>query len=163
MHRTLERQIRRQLEGDASDVVSRALASLPATADAEPARALLQALPGLLERVGATYDQYDRDLDLRFRSLELTSDEMTALNRRLADQLASRERAIASLDALVSRWLPDVAQPDADGSDRLEHLSGLLTRLVGEREAGRQALANQKFALDQHAIVSITDRNGNIT
>jgi len=137
--------------GDASDVVSRALASLPATADAEPAPALPQALPGLLERVGATYDQHDRDLDLRFRSLELTSDEMTARSRRLADQLASRKRASASLDALVSRWLPDVAQPDADGSDRREHLSGLLTRLVGKREAGRQALANQKFALSRRA------------
>ena len=35
--------------------------------------------------------------------------------------------------------------------------------LVQEREASRRALDNQKFALDQHAIVSITDPDGNIT
>jgi PAS domain S-box-containing protein len=35
--------------------------------------------------------------------------------------------------------------------------------LVREREESRRALANQKFALDQHAIVSIADLSGNIT
>ena len=35
--------------------------------------------------------------------------------------------------------------------------------LVREREASRRALDDQKFALDQHAIVSITDVDGNIT
>jgi two-component system sensor histidine kinase/response regulator len=35
--------------------------------------------------------------------------------------------------------------------------------LVRERELGRRALDNQKFALDQHAIVSITDLLGTIT
>ncbi|MBK4737648.1 hybrid sensor histidine kinase/response regulator [Noviherbaspirillum pedocola] len=35
--------------------------------------------------------------------------------------------------------------------------------LVREREATRRALDDQKFALDQHAIVSITDAAGNIT
>ncbi|MCF8209697.1 MAG: response regulator [Rhodoferax sp.] len=35
--------------------------------------------------------------------------------------------------------------------------------LVQEREASRRALGDQMFALDQHAIVSITDRQGVIT
>ena len=35
--------------------------------------------------------------------------------------------------------------------------------LVRERELGRRALDNQKFALDQHAIVSFTDLMGTIT
>ena len=35
--------------------------------------------------------------------------------------------------------------------------------LVREREESRRALANQKFALDQHAIVSIANLSGNIT
>ncbi|CAN5725684.1 hypothetical protein BH11PSE12_BH11PSE12_17560 [soil metagenome] len=35
--------------------------------------------------------------------------------------------------------------------------------MVREREASSRALDNQKFALDQHAIVSITDANGVIT
>jgi two-component system sensor histidine kinase/response regulator len=35
--------------------------------------------------------------------------------------------------------------------------------LVREREASRRALDDQKFALDQHAIVSITDLDGAIT
>ncbi|MBK6852717.1 MAG: response regulator [Burkholderiales bacterium] len=37
------------------------------------------------------------------------------------------------------------------------------TLLLQEREASRRALDDQKFALDQHAIVSITDTNGVIT
>ena len=40
-------------------------------------------------------------------------------------------------------------------------LSRRIAGLVAESEVGRRELANQKFALDQHAIVSITDQEGN--
>jgi PAS domain S-box-containing protein len=49
------------------------------------------------------------------------------------------------------------------GIEELEALSRLIAELVGEREAQRNQLDNLKFALDQHAIVSITDLAGNIT
>ena len=48
------------------------------------------------------------------------------------------------------------------GIEELEALSRLIAELVGEREAQRNQLDNLKFALDQHAIVSITDLAGTI-
>ncbi len=45
----------------------------------------------------------------------------------------------------------------------LERLSQLMAGLVEERSAAQRALEQQKFALDQHAIVSITDHRGIIT
>ena len=48
-------------------------------------------------------------------------------------------------------------------ADDLDALTQRVVALVGERELGRRALDNQKFALDQHAIVSMTDVLGTIT
>ncbi len=46
---------------------------------------------------------------------------------------------------------------------RVVEMFNRTAQLVNEREASRRALDDQKFALDQHAIVSITDAKGTIT
>jgi PAS domain-containing protein len=49
----------------------------------------------------------------------------------------------------------------SSGADDLDVLTTRIVALVKERELGRRALDNQKFALD-HAIVSISDLRGDI-
>ena len=65
---------------------------------------MLGGLSDLLQRVDAAYLQNDRDLDLKTRSLELSSNELTSSNERLRNELASRTRAIDSLRETANRF-----------------------------------------------------------
>jgi PAS domain S-box-containing protein len=80
----------------------------------------------------------------------------------LRQELAAREQALTSLRALLETMLPENAPHIRGDHDDLGVVSKMIGDLVIEREIGRLALDNQKFALDQHAIVSITDKTGRI-
>ena len=174
MHKLLARQIKRTLgiEPAALEAVLGELAKLAATGRVSPDGAkLLGGLDDLLQRVDVVYAQNDRDLDLRTRSLELSSAELSQANDRLRNELASRVRAIRSLretaDSLM-RTIDSDSVPPSD--DNLESLSILMADLVRQREQSQRELqsaladlAIQKFALDEHAIVTTTDAQGTIT
>ena len=87
-----------------------------------------------------------------------------ALDQQLRSELQTRRRALESLRRVLSTLELD---PDSDvaplDADDLDALINRVVTLMDERELGRRALNNQKFALDQHAIVSMTDLQGNIT
>lgn len=175
MHKLLARQSRRLLGVEEARVPA-VLAELQALSTqavglSDEARQLLGGLAHFLERVDDSYQQSDRDLDLKSRSLALSSQELTRANDRLRHELISRTRAIESLRETANSLLRtlDLDLPELL-DDNLESLSRLMSRLVREREASRRDvqaaladLANQKFALDQHAIVSITDEAGRFT
>ncbi|MDD0815275.1 response regulator [Curvibacter sp. HBC28] len=163
MHRGLKRQLKRTLGVEDEASWQQVLGELGAAAAALPPELgrVLQGLGELVQQVDGAYAQYERDLELRMRSLMLSSDEMSQVNDRLRLELNSRERAIDSLHATVTHLLPEAAT-DAPLDRNLEDLSGLLSDLVAQREAGRRALNDQQFALDQHAIVSVTDLSGTI-
>jgi PAS domain S-box-containing protein len=170
MHRSLQRQIKRTLGlSDESGLpalldAARNAAALPGL---DPAvAALLENFGSLLERVDATYEQSDRDLELRTRSLELSSTELNEANTRLRADIQAQARAVSALRATVNELLglkSGAEGTSSGGIEELEALSRLIAELVGEREAQRNQLDNLKFALDQHAIVSITDLAGTIT
>lgn len=85
-------------------------------------------------------------------------------DQQLRSELQMRRRA---LDAL-QRILVDLdSEPQANAAnsepDDLDTLAERVALLMREREISRRALDNQKFALDQHAIVSMTDLQGTIT
>ena len=87
-----------------------------------------------------------------------------ALDQQLRGELQMRQRALESLRHVLStlELEPDSGVAPLDGDD-LDALINRVVTLVQERELGRRALNNQKFALDQHAIVSMTDLQGNIS
>jgi hypothetical protein len=183
MHKLLARQIKRTLgvEEAHSATVLDELQQLAASAGVSPQAArLLSGLGDFLGRVDLAYTQNDRDLELKTRSLELSSSELSSSNSRLRDELLSRNRAIDSLRETanglrqsINGSLPTASEASnlstAVGQDNLEALSALMADLVLQREQSQHALqaalsnlAHQKFALDQHAIVSITDTQGMI-
>ena len=172
MHKLLARQTKRVLGVDAERLPD-ALAELKALAGtgglSDAARAMLNGLDGFMQRVDEAYAQSDRDLELKTRSLELSSVELSGSNDRLRGELASRSRAIESLRATVMGLMPQGEEQLPLVEDNLESLSILMGQLVRQQEesqndlhAALTDLAHQKFALDQHAIVSTTDVAGNI-
>ena len=88
-----------------------------------------------------------------------------ALDQRLRNELQMRQRALESLRRVLStlEMEPESGSTAPLDVDDLDALINRVVTLMNERELGRRALNNQKFALDQHAIVSITDLQGNIT
>jgi protein-histidine pros-kinase len=100
---------------------------------------------GLLNRVDEAYAQFERDLTLRTRSLELSSAELTQANDRLRLETESQSRALGALRASAqqlihalgadarSTWL----EGDVAG---LEGLAELITKLVRERGQAEERL-----------------------
>ncbi|GGY07722.1 PAS domain S-box protein [Paludibacterium paludis] len=167
MHPVLIRQLRR-LWGCADAAEIEALCAEArrlgeGDAVSAPMRRLLESMPEFLERIGNCYEQFERDLALRSRSLELSSQELGELNDKLRQELDSRNRAIDSLRQLASGMLKNhMPLEGLNKDDELETVALLLRDLVHQQEIDRIELGNQRFALDQHAIVSMTDTEGKI-
>ena len=173
MHKLLARQIKRTLDVDPAvfaglhEELNQLV--LSGSLSSEAAK-LVTGLPAFLQRVDEAYQQSDRDLELKTRSLELSSVELSETNTRLREGLASRTRALESLRASARDLMAsiDTEQTLAD-DENLESLSTLMRDLVHQHEESQRDLnaaltdlAYQKFALDQHAIVSTTNLAGDI-
>ena len=165
MHRLLQRQLKRALglrdEGELEAFAATLTAQAEDPAVPEAVRTLCAGFMPLLERIDSAYAQHERDLSLRDRSLSLSSDELIRANQTIREEAERQARIIATLRAaanelLVAAGMEQIGSDDAS----LEKLSGLMAALVFEKQAAQRELEQQKFALDQHAIVSITDRAG---
>jgi PAS domain S-box-containing protein len=174
MHKLLARQIKHVLDVDPlvlPDLQEEFRQLVASGAVSAQAAQLLIGLPGFLQRVDDAYTQSDRDLELKTRSLEISSVELTEKNLRLREDLASRTRAIDSLRASARNLMVSIDTDQTLAADEnLESLSALMRDLVKQHEESQRDLqealtdlAYQKFALDQHAIVSITNLAGDIT
>ncbi len=91
---------------------------------------------------------------------------LVAIHFLLRRWLGGLERLLR-LDKALAAGRVDVSQIDTQGAPtevtRVVAMFQRIAELMREREVSRRALDNQKFALDQHAIVSITDLAGSIT
>ena len=167
MHRTFARQLRRNCNIESAEELEQQLAALNALSLPPELTTFIGGLADLFGRVQSTYEESDRDLNLRSRSLEESSAELSAINDRMRFEIASRNRVLSSVreaagklleltDARTNRAQSVLLPDEAD----LEGLSALLPDLVAQQEKRRLELLNQRFAMDQHAIVSITDTSG---
>ncbi|MBF0097086.1 MAG: PAS domain S-box protein [Magnetococcales bacterium] len=173
MHRLLARQIKRIFALDEEGFVqgvTELKQHLENSGASEVSVRICAGLELFCQRVGESYEQQERDLALRNRSLLLSSDELNRFNARLRQEAEQQRRVIDSLQSTANRLLLSSGQDLLRGEDAsLEQMTGLMGRLVEDyllsqtrlQEAHAQ-LERQKFALDQHAIVSITDTAGRI-
>jgi len=147
MHRGLQRQLKRTLgladEEALSALIGQAksLAAQPGLAPA--VAALLDNFGEFVGRVDATYEQFERDLDLRTRSLELSSTELNTVNARLRDDIAARARAVESLRRTVAELLGEDQVGGGGASDELESLARIVANLVTARKQAETQLAEQ--------------------
>ncbi len=166
MQKVLLRQLKRSLGiGDEAELATLLATMRADSSGADPAlRGLLEGFGDFLAKIDASYEQYERDLELRTRSLEISSSELSSSNEKLRRSLHAHENALRSLRQTMHDLLPPNGEEAADylADEDIAALSERIAAVVAENEFGRRELANQKFALDQHAIVSITDTRGTI-
>ena len=167
MHRLLQRQLKRTLglraEGELETLAEKLTEHAENAALPEELRRLCAGFMPLLGRIDAAYEQHARDLTLRDRSLSLSSDELTRANQTIRQEAERQGRVVESLrttanELLISAGMDPIGADDAS----LERLSGLMATLMAEKQVAQRELEQQKFALDQHAIVSIADAAGDI-
>lgn len=164
MHPTLARQLRRLCGIESTEALASLIEELSTGSSSAASQHLLKGLAELVIRIDNTYDQFDRDLALRSLSLENSSRELSDINSRLEADMLRHNRALESVHKAIGQLIDTRLHPQKlpDNGD-LEGLTALLPELVEQQEQRRLELYYQRFALDQHAIVSITDVMGTIT
>lgn len=101
----LKRQIRRLFNIDTPQELQAIVDELPkliSLSTSEPMTQLLTHFGHFLHQVDDAYLQAERDLALRSRSLELSSQELNWANTRLAIELKTQKDAISSLKSVAS-------------------------------------------------------------
>ncbi|MBF0453407.1 MAG: PAS domain-containing protein [Magnetococcales bacterium] len=175
MHRLLKRQIKRVFKIESPEKLAETLNRLSEKAtgwenDPEIQRIALQ-LPAFLERVDDSYSRQERDLELRNRSLQLSSDELNEANQRLRKETALKGEVITSLQRTTNDLLQSAGKPPIpEDQNDLGEIARMMVELVEENRSVNvrlqeafSRLEQQKFALDEHCIVTITDVKGVIT
>ncbi|MBF0124581.1 MAG: response regulator [Magnetococcales bacterium] len=174
MHRLLQRQIKRlfdQVEPEQLIELLGRLHALVSQHTQDPQLlAITAALPKFLQRVSSTYETHEREEELHTRSLQLSSEELHSANLRLQRDAAVKGEVIATLRQTANELLRASGRAQlAEEEDNLADVAALMSRLVHEHDVIHQKLQAastnlklQQFALDQHAIVNITDVQGRI-
>lgn len=120
------------------------------------------AFSALLEKVNQSYKQFDRDIKLRTASLQQTHQELDGVNESLRTEAHIQQELINSLEDNIESLLTSSGRrPDARKLAANE-LPDVFAQLLQENQLAKMELEYQKYALDEHAIVSITDAQGNI-
>ena len=167
MHRLLRRQLKKTLGVETPEDLASLQARLQSAAEREPDdpawQRLGQGLSELLSRIENSYEQFDRDLSLRNRSLQLSSAELSEANDRIRAEAETQARAIADLEQATNDLLVGLGrQPLPGNTSNLAHLSALMAELVHDREDSQQALRQSREQLQialQAARVGLWDWN----
>ena len=87
----------------------------------------VQGLRSFLSQVGDAYVQSERDLDLRARSLAISSEELMQVNQRLSGEVAAQRRAVRTLRETVDRLTtePRSVPPPSQSAELLDERNDL--------------------------------------
>ncbi len=137
----LGRQLKRAFGFNMSDDLERFLSGLPDGG-------LREGLPVFLESVEAAYGQYERDLQLRTRSLEVSSQELSDLNEKLRCDAETQRQALSTLRGAVNSILGKIGMAAiSDDDHNLASLTSMMATLAMDRESAlEQARSNQMAA-----------------
>ncbi|MGL4996785.1 MAG: PAS domain-containing protein, partial [Deefgea sp.] len=119
---------------------------LSAESVADPIAAnTLRNLRRLLTATDDAYSQFDRDVALGSRSLQISSDELTQANETLRFEAAARQRAIDALWQTARQLQSSLGQSPIDETKAdLEQLSVMMGQLVDARQKAEAALLAQE-------------------
>ncbi|WP_229505941.1 hybrid sensor histidine kinase/response regulator [Massilia genomosp. 1] len=158
-HKRLLRQLRRTLGVHSERALQERLGGLRALGDAP----LAEGLSALLDAVSRSYEDAERDLQVRTRMLDISSAELNGANDQLRAEAARQGEVLRALQASLGRLaMPAAFTADEgaadDADDDLLGLTRALEQLVRQRESARE-LTEQ--ILDQLPIpVFLKDRQG---
>ncbi len=157
-HKRLVRQVRRAFGVGSEQALQDLLGALAERGD----KVLADGIASLLESTHRNYEQYDRDLQVRTRMLDISSEELLSANAQLRAEAARQREVLRSLQTSVERLTFEVdgtVHPAPQDSDHdLLGLTRALEQLVQQRETARE-LTEQ--ILDQLPIpVFLKDRQG---
>lgn len=151
LSKLLARQLRRAFSLEHPNQVKDALLLLQNTespARTELVTRLRPNLSRLINDIDESYRQYERDLDLRSRSLELSSEELMQANKRLHQEALEYQQVVKQLRSTTNQLLQNNHLPVLkEDAHNLLSITHLIASLVSQREDARRELQNNEARL----------------
>ncbi|SEG86326.1 PAS domain-containing hybrid sensor histidine kinase/response regulator [Marinobacterium lutimaris] len=95
--------------------------------------------------------------------LEDKAAELFAANQQLEQERSQLSEMIETVESSINQLLRKTSAEPRNTNISTAELPSLLAGLINDNARVQKLLARQKFALDQHAIVSISDTDGIVT
>jgi PAS domain S-box-containing protein len=149
----LNRQLRRLFSIDGSESLDNLLTALsdnpPKDENYDLIRRLHSRFGDFLQQVDEAYLYANRDLELRSRSLELSSQELSLVNTRLAKEVDAQRRAINALKTMAVNLSARMGVVHNADDGTLESVTQLLTTVVDSHEQMSEVLriSEERFQL----------------
>ena len=167
MHRLLFRQLKKTMGFGTVEEAQRWLDELAGYAkDNTLPPAILTLLNGMIpfvKRVDTSYQQQQRDVEIRDRSIRLSSQELTEALEQARQDAVTQQQALSALQHTANTLLRELDKPPlSEDSGDLSGLAELMTQLSRERHEALREVEIQRQAIDQHAIIAVVDSNREI-
>jgi len=162
----LERQLRRAFNIDDKLPIELWLESL--TSEKQSSNNLSdtnikQGLAKLIPRIEEAYAFHERDIKLRDRSLQISSEELIEVNKRIRQEYNDQQKVVETLRLAVNQLLNERNKPLIDEEfTNLSDLSSLMFELISEQKEANNELILQRRAMDKHGIVATIDLKGTL-
>lgn len=122
---------------------------------------LKQGLRALLPRIEESYAFSERDMKLKDRSLQISSEELLAANKKIRAENKQQQNVIETLRSSVNKLLTEQNKPPIDKDyTNLSELSSRVLELINEQKNAKNELLLQRQAMDKHGIVAMINVNG---